>query len=174
MLPFTSGVLKTHVNVNIKVFQWQKRTWILSHSPFFKDLSLYSVSHFAIYSSLQPILYRSSSGCWWEWKVLLTLQSAASITIFRCWGNLEQWLALYFHSLSLQQHTVKAVFKLTAFKVLNRGPEGEQRGLLHEILISKIRQVWICVKFSGFECGAIIYPTVLFQGGALKMFLQLS
>lgn len=72
VLLFSNCVAKTHVNVNIKVFWWQKRALILSGSLFLKDLSLYSVCHFAEYSSLEPVLYWSSSGSWWEWKVLLT------------------------------------------------------------------------------------------------------
>lgn len=67
-------------------------------------------------------------------------------------GNLKQWLSLYIHSLSLQQQLVKAVFKLLALKILKRLLERQQCELLHKILIFKIHQVWICVKFREFEC----------------------
>lgn len=78
MLLLTDCVVQMCINVNTKAFQRQKRTLILSSSLFLKDLGPYGVYHFAVYSSLlEPIFYRSSSGRWWEWKVPLTIPSAA-------------------------------------------------------------------------------------------------
>lgn len=130
VLLFTSGVVKMCINVNSKVLQGQKRTWILGISLVFKGFSPRSVCHFATYSSAHflSILLGKAVGvesafdhCPMQYITLLQVFLAPR-------RNPKQWLSLYFYSPCLHNPAVKAV--IPALKISSSVPERKQSELL--------------------------------------------